>query len=129
MAKKRTKKEWARYLEENSKDGKVSLSVLAEMIYDVDFPQDLFPNANIKITEARDTFKRHKEIGEQIVSLTEEAFEITKKLIEWSKNETEYLAGIIELRKRRKEIEDKLKPLEKEFDELQEKIRAFQSDD
>ena len=117
-----TKQELLDLLNQHTVDGKVSFNSLGEIIFDSKFPDALFSNAKDQIIKARNDENRFKELGEILVTKTQEALEKQKKVVELKENGSTDFQTILDLKEQIVFIENELIPLEKEFWEIKKRI-------
>ena len=123
MAKKDfSKKELIELLQKHEVDGRVTFSSLGEIVFDSRFPDELFQNAKGEIVKARDDEKRYKELAQSLQEKYQQLIEKQNKISKLSRNKTENLHKIAELKNKQSQIEIEIEPLETEFNRVKERI-------
>jgi hypothetical protein len=133
MSKEYTMQELVTLLESKAKDGKVSLNDLAEIVFDTKFPEHLSQNADKKLIEYSNDYKRYQQLGKILLPKFQEELEYQNRIVELNgieyvrdEEEDKIVFEIYELKLKQKAIEDEIKPLDDEFQKLHTYFKKIQ---
>lgn len=76
-----TNEEINEFLKNNSISGKVTITDLGKIVFDTNFPAELFENAKNEIIQVRDDSKRHSKLADLISKKLKLAIPIQEKII------------------------------------------------
>ena len=117
-----TKQEIINLLNKHAVDKKISFDSLGEIVFDSQFPEELFHNAKEQIIKARDDEKRFKELANILLQKAQSGSEKQKQIVALSLGKLNNSETIESLRQQVKVIEQEMIPLEAELLEIKARI-------
>ncbi|MEA5401934.1 hypothetical protein VB776_03330 [Arcicella sp. DC2W] len=124
MSKEFTKKELIDSLQTQEIDGKNSLEIIAELVFDEKFPKELFENAKNELVKVRDDRQLFSELCIILIPKWKEIKRLREQNIILKDNSELNFEKLQINNASILEIENSIKPLEIKFDILQKRIET-----
>jgi len=126
MAKEYTKEELLQILKDNvNEDGLIPMEVIANLTFDVKFPDKLVNNAVKVLNEARDITRRQKELRVALLEKYEASHalqvRITHLIDDFPRNSDEIFA----LKVQQKAIQKEIEPLAKGLEVIEKTLKQY----